>query len=64
MSYENDLPKDPFILFSTLNMKLRNQFSDLDKLCLFYQIDSADLSEQMNVIGYFYDSESNQFKSL
>lgn len=62
MSYQNTLPKDPFILLSTLNMKLRNQFSDLDKLCLFYQIDSADLNQQMEAIGYFYDSQSNQFK--
>ncbi len=62
MAYEQNLPKDPFMLLSTLNMKLRNQFSDLEKLCLFYQMEVALLSEKMAAIGYAYDLESNQFK--
>lgn len=62
MAYDQNLPQDPFILLSTLNMKLRNQFSDLEKLCIHYQISSSIINDKMNAIGFSYDSESNQFK--
>lgn len=62
MSYEQNLPQDPFILLSTLNMKLRNQFSSLDKLCQFYQVDVTYLRDKMDAIGFSYDPVYNQFK--
>lgn len=62
MAYDQNLPQDPFILLSTLNMKLRNQFTDLEKLCIHYQMDPSVLNDKMNAIGFSYDSEINQFK--
>ena len=55
------LPKDPFILLSVVNTKLRDQYSSLDKLC-----DDLDESKELLVqtlagIGYTYSPEQNQF---
>ena len=41
------LPKDPVMLLSFVNMKLRDEFSSLDELaaacsCLLYTSDAAD----------------------
>lgn len=56
------LPKDPFILFSMLNMKLRDSYSSLDALCDDLGEDRAELIEAMKSIGFEYDEQSNQFK--
>ena len=39
------LPEDPMMLFSFINMKLRDNYSSLDELCddcLLYTSDAAD----------------------
>jgi len=56
------LPQDPYILLSTINMKLRNQFKDIYKLCQYYNIDIKLLNKKLGEIGYTYDVVSNQFK--
>lgn len=37
------LPKDPFILFSVINTKLRDFYPSLDALCADLQVDRAAL---------------------
>lgn len=51
------------ILLSIINMKLRDHYSSLDDLCddLDYSIDLVN--EKLNSIGYYYDTDLNQFKS-
>jgi hypothetical protein len=56
------LPKNPVILLSMINMKLRDQYADLDALCDDMELDRADLGEKLNAIDYFYDPKLNQFK--
>lgn len=56
------LPKDPNILLSTVNMKLRNQFSSKKKLCTYYQLEALELDTTMKNIGYYYDEEQNQYR--
>ena len=57
------LPKDPFILFSVLNTKLRDQYSSLDVLCEDMQVNKSEITELMKSIGYEYDDKLNKFLS-
>ena len=56
------LPKDPYILLSMINMKLRDEYADLEDLCASLDIEIDDLKAQLGEIGYQYDPVSNQFK--
>ena len=55
------IPKDPVMLLSFLNLKLRDYYSDLDMLCEDLDINKAEIEEKLNSIGYVYDKERNQF---
>jgi len=55
------LPKDPVILLSFINTKLRDFYSSLDALCNDLEIDKNDLISQLESIGYKYFDEQNQF---
>lgn len=56
-----DLPKDPVILLGTINMKLRDFYSDLAALCEDMNIDYDMLSNVLADAGYYYDEATNQF---
>ena len=55
------LPKDPVILLSFINTKLRDFYSSLNALCDDLEIDKNDLIFQLESIGYKYCDEQNQF---
>ena len=55
------LPKDPFILLSYINTKLRDEYSSLEELCDDLDISGEDLCDQMSQIGFRYDPEQNRF---
>ena len=57
-----NLPKDPFILFSYINTKLRDEYSSLEKLCDDMNIDKEELTRQLQVAGFEYNQELNQFQ--
>ena len=54
-------PKDPFILYSWINMKLRDFYSDLDQLCDDLEIDKKEMESQLEKAGFHYDSKNNRF---
>ncbi len=56
------IPKDPAMLLSYVNMKLRDQYEDLEDLCDDLAIDRKDLEEQMASINYYYQEKEHQFK--
>lgn len=56
------LPKDPMMLLSTLNMKLRDQYDSLERLCDDLSEDESEILKIMSDAGYKYDKETNQFK--
>lgn len=58
MSY---IPKDPVILLSFINTKLRDHYRSLDALCDDLDQDKTDLIQKIAAIGYTYDSDQNQF---
>ena len=53
--------KDPYMLLSVVNMKLRDEAPSLEELCKTYDKDQNELIAQLEVIGYVYDQTHNQF---
>ncbi len=56
-----ELPKDPMLLLSVINTKLRDYYPNLDLLCEELQIDSETLKKRLAEIDYEYDLEQNRF---
>ncbi len=56
-----DLPKDPMILLSVVNTKLRDFYGSLDAFCEDQQINKEELVSALLAIDYEYDEASNQF---
>ena len=55
-------PKDPVMLLSFVNMRLRDEYENLDELCAALDLDKTELTEKLAAIDYHYDAETNQFK--
>ena len=55
------LPRDPVMLLSVVNTKLRDYYSTLDVLCEDMQVDKKELIGKLEMIDYTYDAGSNQF---
>ena len=55
------IPKDPAILLSFLNMKLRNSYPSLQALCEDLQVDMVEICTTLDTIDYHYSIERNQF---
>lgn len=55
------LPKDPCILLSYVNTKLRDQYSSLEALCDDLDADQAALCQTLAGLDYRYDPVYNQF---
>lgn len=55
------LPKDPMILFSVINMKLRDFYSSLDALCDDMNENKDEIIELLGSVGFEYDEQSNRF---
>ena len=55
------IPKDPVMLLSFINLKLRDFYDDLGALCDDLDIDRQEIENKLAVIDYRYDSEKNQF---
>ena len=56
------IPSDPYILFSYVNTKLRDEFSDLDSLCDALELDRREIVDKLGAIGYLYNEEANKFE--
>ncbi len=55
------LPKDPIMLLSVVNMKLRDTYSSLDALCDDLDESRADIEKTLSSAGYVYNESVNQF---
>ena len=55
------LPKDPYILLSFINTKLRDEYSSLDRLCAALDADEGEVTAALAAVGYHYNPERNQF---
>lgn len=56
-----NLPKDPAILQSFLNMKLRDCYSSLEELCDDLDVNIDELMARMNELGLEYSPDAKRF---
>lgn len=56
-----DLPQDPMLLFSVVNMKLRDEYASLDALCDDLDVDRPELEHRLAGVGFAYSEEHNKF---
>lgn len=56
-----EYPKDPIMLLSWTNMKLRDFYSSLDELCDNLEIDRKELEDKLKNAGFTYNMELNKF---
>lgn len=55
------LPKDPMILLSVVNTKLRDYYQSLDELCDDMEVEKSSLIHTLHSIDFEYDGSRNQF---
>jgi len=55
------IPKDPVILLSYINTRLRDCYPDLEALCEDMELDRRELESKLKGIDYTYDEGSNRF---
>ncbi|WP_312281343.1 DUF4250 domain-containing protein [Oscillibacter sp.] len=55
------LPKDPFVLLSVVNTKLRDDYADLEDLCAAEDVDRAELVKTLGKLGYRYHPQHRRF---
>lgn len=56
-----DIPKDPVILLSFINTKLRDFYPSLKELCKSLGLEEKKLTDTLASIDYHYDTTTNQF---
>ena len=56
-----NIPKDPVMLLSFINMKLRDFYPSLDELCTDLDLNVNDVSEKLASAGFNYDGKLNRF---
>lgn len=56
------LPNDPIMLYSAVNMKLRDSYSTLEELCAAEGIEHEILTDKLIRAGFEYNPEVNQFR--
>ncbi len=56
-----ELPDDPMMLFSMVNMKLRDCYHSLDELCDDMNVDKELLVKKLKAAGFEYSKENNKF---
>jgi hypothetical protein len=57
-----NLPNDPIMLYSVINLKLRDFYSGLDALCEDMEIDMEELVAKLKTAGFEYNKENNRFE--
>lgn len=57
----NGLPKDPMLLLSVVNTKLRDYYHSLDTLCDDMNVDKEEIVTALKAIDYEYDETTQQF---
>ena len=56
------LPKDPILLYSAVNMLLRDRYASLDALCEDQDVRRDMLCAALEAAGYQYVPAHNQFR--
>ena len=57
----NGLPRDPMLLLSVVNTKLRDYYHSRDALCDDMNVNKEEIISALKLIDYAYDSDIQQF---
>lgn len=57
-----NLPQDPMMLLSVVNMNLRDRYASLEEFCQTEDVDPAYLQKVLSPWEYEYDPATNQFR--
>lgn len=55
------LPKDPVMLLSVVNTKLRDYYSSLEEFAKAEGVAKEEIIDKLKSINYLYDKNQNQF---
>ncbi len=55
------IPKDPVMLLSYVNLKLRDYYANLQSMCDDLGMEEQEIIDTLAVINYRYDRKRNQF---
>ena len=55
------LPKDPVMLLSVVNTKLRDYYPNLEELAKGEGVPAEEIIQKLAVINYIYDENLNRF---
>ena len=55
------LPSDPIMLMSVINMQLRDRYSNLNELCDDMNLNKSELLTKLKNVGFEYDEENRKF---
>ena len=55
------LPKDPVMLLSVVNTKLRDFYPNIEALAYAEDADLDEIIQKLAMINYTYDADRNQF---
>ena len=56
------LPSDPNILYSAINMLLRDEeYDNLDELCYAFGVDRKEIEAKLADAGYEFSEKENKF---
>ena len=55
------IPKDPVMLLSFVNLKLRDYYPDLQTMCEELDVSEQEIVEKLAAIDYHYEKAQNKF---
>lgn len=55
------IPNDPFMLLSFVNMKLRDSYETLERLCDDLDVSKDEIIDKLSAAGFEYSIEQNKF---
>lgn len=61
MEEKRMVPRDPVMLLSFMNVKLRDYYGSLEDCCEDLELDKNEIAGKLEAIGYRYDGQRNQF---
>lgn len=61
----SSIPKDPNILFSYVNMMLRDdEYESLEDFCAANDVSPEDIKSTLSGVGYVYEEAVKQFRPV
>ena len=57
----DNLPQDPMMLYSAVNMMLRDRYNSREELCDDLDVDRRQLEQRLADVGFEYSVKDNKF---